>query len=256
MTATPQRGDDVGLSEVFQEIVYHRSILEMIQAGYLADLRALQVRLKADFHGLHTRAGDFIDSEVESLLLESDAPRLITKAYLEHARSRKGLIFTPTVKLAHLMADVFQHSGLVAEAIDGTTPLDERRAMLRRFHTGKTQVLANCGVLTEGFDEPSVDCVVIARPTKSATLFTQMIGRGTRLHPGKQDCLILDVAGVSQRHDLMNVPNLVGLPLDALKNGKSVIEAIIEKEEEQQRQHRIGEVVAQSVDLFRRRPMH
>ena len=75
---------------------------------------------------------------------------------------------------------------------------------------GETRLVANCGVLTEGFDEPSIDCVIIARPTKSTTLFTQMIGRGTRIYPGKEDCLILDVAGATHRHDLASVASITG----------------------------------------------
>jgi ATP-dependent helicase IRC3 len=160
------------------------------------------------------------------------------------------------VAVAHLMAAAFQHAGIAAEALDGTTPVDERRARLRRLKSGETRVLANCGVLTEGFDEPSVDCIIIARPTKSATLFTQMVGRGTRIYPGKEDCLVIDLIGVSGRHELMSVASLTGLPLDALKNGRSVADAVAEQEELQLREQRHGEVVAKTVELFRRRPLH
>jgi ATP-dependent helicase IRC3 len=126
--ATPMRGDDIGLDVVFQGIIYKKTILEMIQGGYLADLRALEIRIKADFHDLHTRGRDFINGEVEELLLQADAPEYVVGAYLEHARGRKALLFTPTVKLAHMMADLFQEAGIVAESLDGTTPIDERRA--------------------------------------------------------------------------------------------------------------------------------
>ncbi len=260
VTATPRRGDDVGLDNVFQEIVFQKGLLQMIEAGYLSDLRAIQLRLQADFHALHTRAGDFIDAEVESLLLEADAPKLIVKAYLEHAGDRKALLFVPTVRLAHDMAELFQCAGVAAGAIDGATPTEERRAILRRLHTGELHLVANCGVLTEGFDEPSVDCIVIARPTKSTALFTQMVGRGTRLHPGKQDCLVIDVAGVSRRHDLASVASIAGLPLDALEQGQSVAEVAeaIAAEEAlvQERARRRGEVVAEAVDLFKRRALN
>jgi ATP-dependent helicase IRC3 len=181
VTATPQRGDDVGLDNVFQEIVYQKTLREMILAGYLSDLRALQIRLKVDFHRLHTRMGDFLDGEIEDLLLEANAPDRIVHAFLEHACDRKALLFVPTVTLAHSMAELFRHAGVPAEALDGTTPTDQRRAILKRLHLGETRLLANCGVLTEGFDESSIDCVIVARPTKSTTLFTQMVGRGTRL---------------------------------------------------------------------------
>lgn len=256
VTATPTRGDDVGLDAVFQEIVYQKTIREMILAGYLADLRALRIGIKADFHNLHTRMGDFLDSELEDMLLECDAPGQIAEAYQQHARGRKALLFTPTVRVARLMAAAFQHVDIAAESVDGTTPIDERRAILKRFKHGETQILANCGVLTEGFDEPSVDCVIIARPTKSATLYTQMVGRGTRIYPGKQDCLVMDLVGVTRRHDLQTIASLTGLPRDALKNGTSVAEVIIQQEELQQREVRHGEIVAKAVELFRSRPLH
>src|SRR5262249_33678042 len=125
VTATPQRGDDVGLNAVFQKIVYQKTILEMIEANYLSDLRAVELRVKVDVHAPHPRAGDLIESEIEDLLLEADAPEHIVRAYLDHARDRKALLFTPTVKLAHLMAELFQHAGVAAEAVDGTTPIEE-----------------------------------------------------------------------------------------------------------------------------------
>src|SRR5207248_11657384 len=107
---------------------------------------------------------------------------------------------TPTVALAYAMAETFCAAGIAAEALDGTTPLATRRAILQRLHTGATRVVANCAVLTDGFDVPSVVCIIMARPTQSAVLYQQMLGRGTRIYPGKTDCLILDVVGVSKQH--------------------------------------------------------
>jgi superfamily II DNA or RNA helicase len=254
VTATPMRGDDVGLEAVFQEIVYQKSILEMIVAGYLCDLRAIQIHLEADFHALHTRAGDLIEGELDDMLMDADAPEYVTRAYREHALGRKALLFTPTIATAHVMAATLRAAGIAAEALSGETPLDDRQAMLRRLKSGKTQVIANCAVLTEGFDEPSVDCIIVARPTKSPTLYTQMIGRGTRLYPGKEACLILDLVGVTTRHDLMSLASLTGLPLEYLIKGQSVLDAMDAQAAEQQRVY--GEMVARRVELFRRRPLH
>jgi ATP-dependent helicase IRC3 len=258
VTATPMRGDQVGLDAVFEQIVYRKSIMEMIIAGYLADIRGIQVGLKVDFRKLYTRAGDFVESEVEDLLMEADAPEYLCQAYLEHARDRKALLFAPTVNMATLMAKQLKASGVAAEMVCGETPLDERRAILQRLKTGETQVLCNCGVLTEGYDEPSVDCIVLMRPTKSPTLYTQMIGRGTRLFPGKADCLVLDLMGVTARHDLQTVASLAGLPLDALKQGESLAEAAERQadEAEDARTQWQGRLVAMRVDLFRRRPLY
>jgi ATP-dependent helicase IRC3 len=254
VTATPTRGDAIELQAVFQEIVYEKSILEMIAAGYLCDLRAVQIRLAVDFHGLHTRAGDLIESEIDDLLMAADAPEHVCQAYRAHAMGRTALLFTPTVAMAHAMADALRGHGIAAEALSGETPIEARQAMLQRLKSGETSVIANCAVLTEGFDEPSIDAVIIARPTKSATLYTQMIGRGTRLYPGKEDCLILDCVGATTRHDLVSLATLTGLPLAALAQGQSVSEAIEAQAAEQQRLH--GELVARRVELFRRRPLH
>lgn len=138
-TATPERADGTGLDEIFTEIVYRRTIPEMVAEGWLCDLRALRVGLDVSFDGLHVRAGDFIDGEVERTLIEANAPKHVLAGYLQHARNRKGLVFTPTVHVAHLMADAFRAAGLAAEAVDASTPLEDRRAMLKRFRTGETQ---------------------------------------------------------------------------------------------------------------------
>jgi ATP-dependent helicase IRC3 len=257
-TATPERADQVGLGQVWERIVYQKSLLEMITAGYLCDLRAVRVTLKADLDQVHTRGGDFVDSELESALLNADAPQHVVAAYQEHALSRKALVFTPTVRLAHDMATEFRNAGIAAEALDGKTPLDERRDILHRLRTGETSVVCNCAVLTEGFDEPSIDCIIVARPTKSKPLYIQMLGRGTRTYPGKADCLVLDVVGVTSRHSIITANEIFKLDLSS----KSVKEATEDrKERERVREEEAagivgGKLVARDVDLFRSRPMN
>jgi ATP-dependent helicase IRC3 len=230
----------------------------MITQGYLCDLRAVRVTLKANLDLVHTRHGDFVDSELESALLNADAPEHIVAAYEKHASIWKALVFVPTVKMAHCVAEAFQEAGIAAEALDGTTPLGERRDILHRLRTGETDVLTNCAVLTEGFDEPSIDCIIIARPTKSRPFYVQMICRGTRIHPGKPDCLILDVVGVTKRHNIVTASEVFDLDL----RSRSVREA----QAWQEQRERVladretvfvdGELIAHNVDLFGSRPMH
>jgi superfamily II DNA or RNA helicase len=153
------------------------------------------------------------------------------------------------------MAKAFEKAGVQAEALDGGTPLEIRREILRRFHRGETQVVANCAVLTEGFDEPAVDCIVVARPTRSRPLYVQMIGRGTRPYPGKDDCLVLDLVGATARHDLMTAASLFRLPAHAIAN-VGVAEAAAHAEETERRRLDHEELVARTVDLFRGRPLH
>lgn len=253
-TATPERGDKIGLHEVFEEIVYRLDLLPMIQAGYLSDLRAVQIQLEADFSGLQVRAGDFIERELEAALMAAGAPEQAVEAYQEHAAGRKAIIFTPTVAVAHAMAEAFVWDGIAAAALDGATPTDERRDMLARFGRGDLQVIANCGVLTEGFDEPSVDCIIVARPTRSRPLYVQMIGRGTRPYPGKADCLVIDLVGVTARHDLVSVASLFNLPARRLA-ARTVSEAIedVRRADEQEQVELSGRLVAVPVELFRQR---
>jgi ATP-dependent helicase IRC3 len=255
VTATPERGDRQSLRPVFDRIVYQKTLVEMMQAGYLVDLRALQVLLQADFDALRTPHGDFVDAELETLLLAANAPAQVLAAFQAHAADRKALLFTPTVALAYAMAATFRTAGIPAEALDGTTPIPTRRAILQRLHSGATRVVANCAVLTEGFDEPSVDCIIVARPTQSALLYQQMLGRGTRTYPGKTDCLLLDVVGVSTRHTLHTTATLFGCDAATLAQ-RSVLEILDAQERQPQDTDPVtGTLRSTPVDLFARRTL-
>lgn len=231
LTATVERADKVGLDSAFQEIVYQYQMLQAIRDGYLVDLKVERVPLKLNLDEIHTVAGDFNQSELDEALLRANVSRAVAEAYIEHAKGKKAIVFTVSVDQAIRTAEALQAEGVAAEWISGALPTDERRAILKRLKTGETQVVVNCMVLTEGFDEPSVECVVVARPTKSRSLYIQMIGRGTRKAPGKDHCLILDVTGVSKRHKLVTAPTLFGL--QEVPSGKSITEALDEMEERQ-----------------------
>jgi superfamily II DNA or RNA helicase len=256
VTATPERGDHHSLRQVFDRIVYQKTLLEMMQAGYLVDLRALQVLLQADFDALRTQQGDFVEAELESLLLAANAPAQVLAAFQTHAADRKALLFTPTVALAYAMAETFRAAGIAAEALDGTTPLATRRAILQRLHAGETRVVANCAVLTEGFDEPSVNCIIVARPTQSAPLYQQMLGRGTRTYPGKTDCLVLDVVGVSTHHTLHTAATLFACDAERLAR-QSVLEILERPVRQDQDEDTLlaGTLRSTPVDLFARRAL-
>ena len=256
VTATPERADGAPLGDIWQEIVYRCDLLPMIQAGYLSDLRAIQVHLEADLDQVHTRAGDLKADELDNALRQANAPEHAVTAYHEHAAGRTALIFTPTVQSAHEMAAAFCAAGVTAEWLSGETDPEERRALLRRFHEGDTRVVANCAVLTEGFDEPSIDCIIVARPTKSRPLYVQMLGRGTRRYPGKRDCLILDLVGSTTRHDLQTTADLFGLPAADLET--QPLTAVVENQRAATPTATApdGQLVATAVDLFQRRPLH
>lgn len=208
-TATPERMDGQGLDSVFEEIVYQKQLLDLIDAGHLCDGDYTIVKVEVDFGEIATRGGDFVESSSGKVLLEANAPRYVVEAYRAHAAGRKTLIFTPTVALAYEMAEAFAAAGYPAEAVDGTTSTAERHAIFSRFSSGETLVLANCGIATEGYDEPSIECVIVARPTKSRPLYLQMIGRATRKHPSKTKFLVLDVVGIGERHGLVTAEDIL-----------------------------------------------
>ena len=256
VTATPQRGDKVGLDAIFEGIVYERDILWGIQNGYLCDLRGKQIYMDLDLDQVRTTAGDFQDGALGEAMEEADAPEIIAAAYYREAPGRKAIVFTPTVNVAKLTSAALKRLGVGAEWVSGTTPEGERRAMLKRFASGATMVICNCAVLTEGFDEPSVDCIVVARPTKSAAFFIQMVGRGTRTFMNKTDCLILDMVGNTSRHKLVTLSTLFGKPLSALKDGSKSVTAALQEEEEREARANGIQFRARDVDLFGRAQFH
>jgi ATP-dependent helicase IRC3 len=212
-TATPERDNGKTLG-VWEKVVDFMSIREAIYKDYLVPiLPAVVVETKMDMKKVRKTGGDYSDGDLGRELEESGAITQMADAVVEHASERKGVAFLPTVRTSELLAEALRARGIRAEHVDGTTETTERKAILARLKTGQTQWVTNCAVLTEGFDEPSLEAVLVGRPTKFHGLYVQMVGRGTRLHPGKKDLLVIDIVGASQRHELIGVVDL-GLDLD------------------------------------------
>lgn len=253
VTATPDRGDGKGLDDLFDEITWSFDVLWGIRSGYLCELRGLRVTLEQlNMGAVKVRRGDYDAGQSGRAMEEAHAPIVTVRAWLEHARGRRTLVFTPTVALAVAMADEFNDNGVRAGWVSGETPLEERRQILADYSAGRIDVLANCAVLTEGYDEPRTDCIVIARPTKSRALYTQMIGRGTRRHPDKTDCLVLDVVGVSSTHSLITVPSLFGVEGTEMERGLSdgTVDLGAAMDDHNAELVRLGKMRAEDADLF------
>jgi len=252
VTATPKRADRAGLQHAgFTHISAERPILWGIQEGYLSDLTGERVRVGVDLSEVKTSRGDYQEGALGDAFMEAGAPKEIAGAVNEFARERKSLIFTPTVAVATAVAEELQALGFPAGWVSGETPLHERRQLLQQFTRGEIMALANCAVLTEGYDEPSVDCIVVARPTKSQTLYVQMVGRGTRRYPGKHNCLVLDIVGVTSEQSLLTVGSLAGLHPDAVKKDRSLAEAVAGVELERMERATAGRRSLEAVQLFR-----
>jgi ATP-dependent helicase IRC3 len=255
VSATLERGDGSGLGGIYDELVYEKDIVWGIDNGYLSDIRALQVTLKdLNLARVRVNRGDFQDGAMAAALHDAGAAEYAIKAFREHASDRKAIAFTPTVELATEFADKFNAAGISAACVSGETPRAERQRIYRALREGEIRVVANAMVLTEGFDEPSVDCIIVSRPTLSRPLFIQMIGRGLRLFPGKPDCLVLDMVGATDSVRLVTVPNLFGLPTSYDQREGTVLQAVRQQQQEQQpRPQRLLETEAISVDVFTQR---
>lgn len=257
VTATLARTDSRGLGDVWHEVVYTRSILWAIGNEYLVDVRGKAVTLDGlDLGSVARSHGDYADGSLADALLAIGAGKHIATAYREQAGDRQGIMFCPNVETAYEFAGDLCDAGITAEVIIGTTPSDVRRAIYREFERREVQVLVSCAVLTEGFDMPQAEVCVIARPTQSAPLFVQMVGRVLRPFPGKRDALVLDVVGASAEHGLAT---LVDLAHEHIKGemlpGESVIECIERTTGDERVKlaaHKAGKLTAADVDLFAR----
>jgi superfamily II DNA or RNA helicase/predicted nucleic acid-binding protein len=214
LTATVERADQVALSEVFHGIAYQYPLLQAISDGYLADIQTEAVALHVDFDTLPHSGDDYQISALNDAMLEAGVAEAVADAYVTHAEGLKTLVFTVSVEQAQRTADALNRRGVPAEWISGDIPTVQRRATIERLRTGETLALCNCAILTEGFDEPSLEALIMARPTQSKSLYLQMLGRGLRRFPSKDRCLVIDVAGVSRRHSLIQAPTLFGLPAE------------------------------------------
>ena len=211
VTATPFRAGNKGLDEMFDETVFEADIAEGVRQGWLSDIEGKLIYLKdADFSKVSVRNGDYDLAELEAIMRAANWHEYVANAYLKYARKRKTIIFVPRVSMAYELAEHIRSLGGKAEAIDGKMATEKRRDILSRLAKGKLDAIVNCAVLTEGFDDPSLSCVVMARPTRSRGLYFQCIGRGLRWQEDKT-CLVLDMVGATQRHDLVTLPKLAGV---------------------------------------------
>jgi superfamily II DNA or RNA helicase len=222
-TATPRRGDHQGLGEVFEEVCYARDLREMIGGGYLAPMSGWRVDTHVSLDGVKVRHGEFVESELADVVNTPIRNQLLVKAYRDLARDRRMIVFCVNVAHAQAVRLAFAESGIRAGAVWGDLPKDARRATLARFSSGELDVVTNCNLLTEGFDEPRVDCIMMARPTRSKLLYAQMVGRGTRLHPDKTDLLVIDIADNSRTHQLPAIDSLFKLPVNMNLRGEDAL---------------------------------
>lgn len=205
VTATPDRGDMKNLGEYFESLAYEYTLPKAIKSGYLSPIKALTLPLKIDMSGVGIQAGDFKVGDIGTALdpyLHSIADEMA-----KYCCDRKTVVFLPLVKTSQKFRDILNGKGFQAAEVNGES--QDRAEILADFDTGKYNVLCNSMLLTEGWDCPSVDCIVVLRPTKVRSLYSQMVGRGTRLCPGKDHLLLLDFLWMTERHELCHPADLI-----------------------------------------------
>lgn len=245
VTATPDRGDMRNLGTYFESLAYEYTLPKAIKSGYLSPIKALTIPLELDLSTVSQQAGDFKASDLGNALdpyLESIANEMV-----KVAKDRKIVVFLPLVKTSQKFTEILNTKGFRAAEVNGESK--DRAEILEDFDNDKYNVLCNSMLLTEGWDCPSVDCVVVLRPTKVRSLYSQMVGRGTRLYPGKNELLLLDFLWHTERHELCHPAHLIaeneevakamtkaieesGMPMDLEAVEKQAVEDVVSQREE------------------------
>lgn len=245
VTATPDRGDMRNLGSYFESLAYEYTLPKAIKEGFLSPIKAMTIPLQIDLSAVKQQSGDFSTSDLGTALdpyLDSIADEM-----LKVAKDRKIVVFLPLVKTSQKFCNILNSIGFKAAEVNGESR--DRAEVLADFDAGKYNVLCNSMLLTEGWDCPSVDCVVVLRPTKVRSLYSQMVGRGTRLFPGKAELLLLDFLWHTERHELCHPAHLIaeseeiaqamtkqieqaGMPMDLETAEKMAAEDVIAQREE------------------------
>lgn len=221
VTATPDRGDMRNLGEFFESLAYEYTLPKAIREGYLSPIKAMTIPLQLDLSGVSIQSGDFKAGDIATAL----DPYLhqIADEMMKYCSDRKTVVFLPLVKTSQKFKEILNEKGFQAAEVNGESK--DRAELLEAFDKGEYNVLCNSMLLTEGWDCPSVDCVIVLRPTKVRSLYSQMVGRGTRLYEGKDHLLLLDFLWHTERHELCH-------PADLICEKKEVAQKMTENLEE------------------------
>lgn len=207
VTATPDRADMKNLGSYFESLAFEYTMPDAIRSGYLVPIKALTIPLKIDISMVGISAGDFKAGEVGTAL----DPYLyqIADEMVKYCKDRKTIVFLPLINTSQKFMKILNERGFVAGEVNGQS--EDRAQILQDFENGKYNVLCNSMLLTEGYDCPAVDCIIVLRPTKSRPLYAQMVGRGTRLSPetGKEHLLLIDFLWMTERHELCHPASLI-----------------------------------------------
>ncbi|KAK5121631.1 hypothetical protein LTR85_004803 [Meristemomyces frigidus] len=239
VSATFSRQDGVSLGKAIDHIVYHKDYIDMIEDDWLANMIFTTVHSGADLSKLETARGDFQTGSLSRAVNNEESNAITVRSWLTKAESRKStLVFC--VDLAHVadLTAMFRRHHIDARLVTGTTKPKDRAETLYAFKRGEYPVLLNCGIFTEGTDIPNIDCIILARPTQSRNLLVQMVGRGLRKHPGKENCHVIDMVA-SLETGIVTTPTLFGLdPQELVENADAMALKGLKERKESERQQR------------------
>lgn len=227
-TATPERGDRQSLGGVWDRVAYSRDTSWMVRRRWLIPPRGKAIEVPdLDLRTVKRSGGDYRDGALGDALADSLAPSVVAKAWLEHASDRKTIAFFPTVASCYTFAETFIEHGIDARVVRDGLPDEERRQILRDHRAGAFPMLINCMILTEGYDDPTIGCVLMGRPTRSRPLHMQIVGRGLRVDPARpyddQDCLLLYVVGNTPIPELRTMADLSDRAIE-MREGRTLVE--------------------------------
>ncbi|KAI8060876.1 P-loop containing nucleoside triphosphate hydrolase protein [Gongronella butleri] len=230
-SATVRRHDGMKLGHVFDDMAFHLDFLSMIEAGWLSPLKITTVETAVDLSGISLQNHDFHPGQLAAAVNTAVRNDIILNGWLKYAqgegdddalvqRRQSTLVFAVDIAHTEALCAAFRQRGVHAEYITSDTDARTRHTLLDQFRRRQFPVMINCGILTEGTDIPAIDCLLLARPTRSSILFQQMMGRGMRLYPRKKDCLVIDFVDNFKRSGLITVPTLLGLDPSTMVHGK------------------------------------
>jgi len=223
-TATPTRADGLPLGEIYKKMTYVYSLRQAINDGFLVKIRGYRVVTKTDITNVHMADGDLNKIELEAAIDSPERNQRVVDAWLEHCEHRKTVVYSAGIQHAQNLAVAFCNSGVEAKAVWGVDP--DRESTLEWHRNTAGSVLINAALLIEGYDDPSISCIVLTAPTASSVKYAQMCGRLTRLFPGKMDGIVMDMVDLCGHHSLCTLPMLMGMPANLDLRGESITDAV------------------------------
>ncbi|KAF8982548.1 hypothetical protein BGZ46_001078 [Entomortierella lignicola] len=225
-SATVRRHDGLKLGHLFDHISFHKSFITMIEDKWLCGLRVSTIQTDFDLRDVRMQGGDFAQKDLAVKVNTDIRNDIVVRSYMTYCADRKStVVFAVDIEHLETLAALFRKYGYDARGLSSRTSDEDRAQLLKDFRERKFPVIVNCGILTEGTDIPAIDSIIMARPTKSNVLFQQMLGRGMRLYPGKEDCLVLDFVDIVKGEGLITLPTLLGLDASAILGETATIKS-------------------------------